>query len=88
MKEVELRNNEASACSLGPWPQWLSRKPPETPVATGKTAHVTPPSGRSGPLTTGNLAAAVMVGPVTIVPRVTAVVSYVPDNPRCGEGAS
>lgn len=39
------------------------------------------------PLTTGNLAAAVMVGPVTIVPRVTAVVSYKPDNPRCGEGA-
>ena len=39
------------------------------------------------PLTTGNLVAAVMVGPVTIIPWVTAVVGCKPDNPRCGEGA-
>ena len=39
------------------------------------------------PLTTGNPAAAVTVGPVTLIPWVTAVVSCNPDSPRCGEGA-
>lgn len=85
-KEVELREQWSKCLQSWPLATVAERRPGDPTVAAGKTAHVTPASWLQWPpLTTGNLAA-VMVGPVTIVPSHSSG-DYKPDNPRCGEGA-